>query len=686
MKLSWKWLSEFVPLKGLEPEAIGEKLTIHTAELEETIETPEGDTLFDIDNKSLTHRPDLMGHRGFARELATIFESKLILPEPLVSVPDSLSPLPVKIESDRCRRFCGIRLDGVTVGASAPEVQTRLSDLDINSISNFVDITNWIMLEYGQPMHVFDADKIEGTIVVRQAKAGEKIVTLDNQELELSEEDIVIADEVKVLSVAGVMGGLESSVTAQTKNVIFEAANFDPTSIRKTSQRLGLRSDSSMRFEKSLDPHQCKRAAFAAVEIAQEICPKSVLGSACGDEFPQIPKSQVIDFSLERLKIVSGVTIPEPRVVKILTDLGFGVSGKSDVLKVTVPSFRATKDVSIEEDLIEEIVRIHGIFRIEASLPVLPTNPPRTNKLRRLEWEVRDTLANLGFLETYNYGFVNKADEAFIGKTDHITIENPLSSDHTHLRQTLVSNALTGVESELRTHESVAYFEIGRVYFPDEKLPAREVDRALMVSASTKASETDLFYALKQKLEQFFSLLKLELDFRPFSEPQAPYIHPVKSAEILLNGEAIGVISSLHPVHKPFKKGSLVFAEFDLAPVLSSRLDQQTLYTPASAFPSVHRDVSIVLAEKILVSDLIKTAKKSHKLLKAMVLFDEYRDAQKLGEGLKNLAFHLEFQSKTKTLDETEIDQAFESVLSELRHQFEFQLRMEFDQQNQKNS
>ena len=263
MKFSHQWLSEMVDLSGISPEEVGEKLTLHTAELEEIIEEG-GDKLFDIDNKSLTHRPDLMGHEGIARELSAIFGKKKILAQPQVSIPETGPGVDLAIKTDVCRRFCAVRINDVNIKASETKLQTRLENLGIKFISNFVDMTNLIMLELGQPMHVFDADKVQGKITVRQAKAGEKLLALDDEEYELNETDTVIADENGILSLAGIMGGKASGVTDETKNVIFECATWDPVAVRKTSSRLGLRSESSMRYEKSLDPENNIRGLMRA--------------------------------------------------------------------------------------------------------------------------------------------------------------------------------------------------------------------------------------------------------------------------------------------------------------------------------------------------------------------------------------------------------------------------------------
>ncbi len=606
MKISWQWLQEFVTLDE-NPETVGEKLTLHTAELEETINVADSftnvfvgklvshakmadsdklhigqfdvgaqgtkqivfgsvhplldgeivpvaldgaklasgldikdteiqghksegmvcdnrelglknetllrltdenlvgkplseaveslsDTLFDIDNKSLTHRPDLMGHRGFARELATIFGVNLRLPEPVVSIPES-APFKVDVQTEGCRRFCALPVKNVTVAPNTPEKTFRLEQLGTKSLSNIVDITNWVMLEFGQPMHVFDADKIEGSMTVRMAREGEKLVALDGNEYELTTEDMVVADEAKALSIAGIMGGLESSVTADTTNILFEAANWDPVLVRKTAQRHGIRTESSMRYEKSLAPEKCQRAILAAAEMTLDYCPQAQITGALTDVFKQPQKRLTLSLDPARVSRIAGVEIKPEFMLDTLYRLGFKVDDSKQPWQVEVPFFRSTKDVEITEDLIEEIVRMHGFENIPSSLPTLPVTPPVENKLRSLDWQTRDWWSANRYLELMNYSFVKAEDAALTGETDYTEIENPLSDEYQFLRRSLVSNTLKHLESELRTHGELAFYELGRTYHPEGGVLPIEKSELLLLRASLNAkSENEQFY------------------------------------------------------------------------------------------------------------------------------------------------------------------------------------------------
>ncbi len=636
------------------------------------------EAIFDIDNKSLTHRPDLMGHRGFARELAVIFGSKLVLPEPLASLPQQAPEFPVKVETQNCRRFCALKIENISVEPSPLEKQLRLEHLGTKAISNLVDITNWIMLEYGQPMHVFDADKVEGALIIRQAKEGERLLTLDGNEYELTEEDTVVADENKVLSLAGVMGGLESSVTQTTTKVIFEAANWDPVAVRKTCQRHGLRTESSMRYEKSLDPEACKKAVIAAAEYTSECCRGAQNNHRISDVYPTVFSKISITLNPEKVRSIAGCEIKDAQMEKTLSALGFGVKKSGKNFKIEVPSYRATKDISTAEDLAEEIIRIHGFENIPSSLPTLPVAPPDQNFLRQFEWKFRNFASSRDFLELYNYSFVSHTDQEFTGESDYVTIENPLSEAYQFLRKNLVSNTLKSLESELRTHGKLDFFELGKTYKPQDGVLPKEVLYGMLFSATLEGDENEMFYKLKKEFTTFLSHWGLQAEFVPTSKTQK-YEHPSKTADIIIDQRFVGRISVLHPQFQVGEKSAIVFLEVDMEKCCNAWRAVEDQYTKLSPFPSVRRDISLVLPEKVLISQIERSAFGACPGLQKIELFDEYQDEKFLGKGLKNLAFHLEFQSSDHTLQEAEIETIFQAVVTALKKDLGAQLRLEFD-------
>ncbi len=638
-----------------------------------------GDILFDIDNKSLTHRPDLMGHRGMARELGAIFSRSFQadLDSKNLEIDENLKPFLLKIETEKCRRFCAIKLENVTVEPSEIATQARLENVGIRAISNLVDLTNLSLAGLGQPMHVFDADKIKGGITIRLAKKGEKLLALDEEEYELTTEDIVVADDEKVLSIAGIMGGLESSVTKDTKNIVFESANFDATSIRHTSARLGLRSESSMRYEKSLDPEQCKDAIIEATQKTLKLCSNAKITTGIADVYPNEPEEILIDLNPEQVRKLSGIEISNEEIIGSLESLGFEVWTEEGTtnLVVKVPSWRATKDVAIAEDLVEEVVRLRGFDAVPSKLPSLPVKPPRRNKLREMEWKIRDLLMSEGRNEVYLTSFVGPKDPEWIDSNEHITIQNGANEEYEKLRRTLVSNAVRGMESELRTQGKLNLFEIGTIF------PAmgKEKRNLLLFSAKMNGDSVQSFFEQKSELLRIFHALGVNAEIKSCANPEK-MDHPVQCADVFIDDTFIGKIAVLHPTKNPVRGASVVYTELNLQLLLPFVCDVEIRYQKSSTFPIVRRDLSLVMKKEVNQADLVSEMTKVSDILVSVDLFDVFIDKNKLGSENKNLAFHLAFQSQEKTLDEIDVDTAVSRVEEVLKKKFNAELRLAFDQ------
>ena len=664
------------PELGMKQETL---LKFETEDIGKTLPeiVPEfGDILFDIDNKSLTHRPDLMGHRGLAREMGAIwnkeFESEIFAPELTTG-----KPFPVKIETDKCRRFCAIKLENITLEPSDLATQAKLENIDIRAISNLVDLTNVSLAGFGQPMHVFDADKLKGGITIRLAKKGEKLLALDDEEYELKETDIVVADDEKVLSIAGIMGGIASSVTSKTKNIVFESANFDAASIRHTSSRLGLRSESSARYEKSLDPKQCLEAILWAVGKTQQLCPDAKIASSVGDAYPHPFGEMKIDLPPDLVRMKSGLDISNEDITEKLRALGFDVESTGATLKVVVPSWRATKDIEIPEDLVEEIVRLHGFDAVPSVLPTLPLTPPKRNKLREMEWKIRDILVNAGRNEIYLSSFVGPKDPEWTEDKSHVCVQNGANEEYEKLRLTLVSNAVRGMESELRTHGELNFFEIGTVFPKIE----HEKRKLLLLSAAMNGDAPQKFFEQKTELIHVFRSLGVEVEINVCKKPHAIF-HPAQCADISIDGKVLGQIFVLHPKKNPVRGAIVVATEIDLKMLETFVSLAEMKHVPISQFPTVYRDLSLVMANTVQQSDILSAAKAASKYLKDITLFDVFIDEKRLGKEKKNLAFHLSFQAKDKTLDEKTIDTEFDAIHKALEKKFKTQLRLDFDTQN----
>lgn len=633
------------------------------------------DVLFDIDNKSLTHRPDMWGHHGFARELSAIYCRPKTIPQPQTFSPKTEERYPVEIDTNACRRFCAVKISGIDVHASDLQTQLRLENLGVRAISNLVDITNHVLLEYGQPMHVFDAQKVQGKIVVRHAMPGEKLRALDEEIYELEPSDIVIADEEKVLSIAGIMGGLESGVTEKTTDIIFESANFDAATIRKTSARLGLRSDSSMRFEKSLDPENCLPALWTALNLTLKTCPQATIETQIQSVYPGKRAPMTIALHPDKVRSISGLTLSDKEIQSLLESLDFKILSQKYCLEVQVPSFRSTKDIALEEDLIEEVVRLYGFDRVPSLSPSLTVAPPKKNLLRDLEWGIRDYFSHQGLLEVMNYSFVNAEDKDFTGVDNLIEIQNPLSGEQSHMRVTLLSNFLKNLESELRTHKKLSYFEIGKVFeASSDSLPFQKNHLGLLF-AEISNKENDLFFQLKTVLESFFQTAHISYSFVPASHPQT-YAHPAKTADILIEDRVVGSLFAVHPSVNNIKNSSIVFAEMHLDAMLPFFSCASVEYTQLSPYPTMLRDISLLTNKKDLMKDLEQKMFESAQYLKKVDLFDEFEDEKRFGSDKKNLAFHLTFGSTEKTLTDVEVEADFQLIVHALKNRFGSELRM----------
>lgn len=637
------------------------------------------DQFIDIDNKSLTHRPDLWGLQGFARDLGAIYEKSYDKSLPTLDH-GTFDSQPVQIQTSGCRRFCALTARGITVSPSNLETRLKLENMGTRSISNIVDITNYVMLGYGQPMHAFDADQITGSIIIRQAKLGEKLVALDGVEYELSPEDLVVADETKVLSIAGIMGGQESSVTEQTTNIVFEAATWDPVQIRKTSQRLGLRSESSMRYEKTLDPEACYPAVIRAAHLAKQVCPQAEFGQSITDEYPSPYPTKTIVFDPKLVDRYVGEAVERTYMLDKLQRLGFVIDATSDIWQVTIPSYRATKDVALDVDLAEEIIRLRGFEAIDTQIPNMSIQAGETNLMRNLDWQMRDLWSFLGYQEYYGYSFAKSGEAKALDQKDetYVQIQNPMTTEHETLRQSLLWGIVSGLESELRIHDLVQLFELGRVYEKqtDQYL---ETPRLAVIKGKMRGSAESLYEALADHLRQLSHQFNLNLQITA-ENSQHPLLHPAQQGQIIVDDVIIGHIGTLHPQKNPIKNTTFACMEIDMQALLRAKTQAQTTYTALCPYPEGHRDLSVVLSADIEMTQVQKTIQAVSPFIKKCDLFDVY-EGDRLEPGLKNLAFHLTFQDTSQTLAETQIDELFSQILGILKTEYSAQLRLDYDQQ-----
>ncbi|HMJ62082.1 MAG TPA: phenylalanine--tRNA ligase subunit beta, partial [Bryobacteraceae bacterium] len=502
MKFSYDWLRDLAPGLAAAPAELEHLITLRTAECE-GIERAGSDWVIEIDNKSLTHRPDLWGHYGMAREVAAITGVKLLDPVKPELLPAGESPVRVEIaDSARCFRYSALLFENVKAGPSPQWLRTRLENIGVNSINSVVDVTNYIMAELPQPMHAFDADKLAGgTICVRTARAGESLAALNGETYELAETDLVIADASGPIALAGVIGGVASAISEETTRVVLESANFEASSVRFTSSRHKLRTDASVRFEKALDPENTVRGLARAIELLRQVCPGIRAIGGVADTRAPLRSIEPIHLPISFIVRKLGKDISQAEVTRILSALGFGISEAGNAeLMVTVPTWRATKDISLKDDLAEEIGRMVGYDSIAPVAPRVASVVPPANPLRPYLRRLRAQLAAQGFTEVYNYSFTNETDARRFGLDlgEHIAVRNPIASELTHLRRSLVPGLFRNILTNVRYFPEFRLFEVGNEIHPKGEI--MHVDGVLY---SAQGNEHD-FFEMKRVVECLF--------------------------------------------------------------------------------------------------------------------------------------------------------------------------------------
>jgi len=652
------------------------------------------DTVFDIDNKSMTNRPDLWGHYGLAREVSALYNKKLKIYKTKKTVVSNKAKtnLEVKVEDSKlCPRYMAVAIEGVKIEPSPQWLQSLLLAVGLRPINNIVDITNFILYDLGQPMHAFDMEGIKNkdngvSIVVRKGKNGEIFKTLDDKEHQLSEDDVVITDSEKVIALGGIMGGLNSQIKDETTSVVFEAANFNDTTVRKTALRLGIRTDSSARFEKSLDPNNAELAINRAIELTLEMCPKAKVVSKIVDKVNFHLNQGPVELFWNFLRMKLGIEINKKQVIKILESLGFVVKEKKESLAVTIPTWRATKDISIKEDLIEEIARIYGYDNFITSLPLFPIIPPERNELRLLERQIKNILSlECGFTEVYNYSFVSPDTIEKMGFSvdRHLELSNPIAKDKPFLRVSLLPNLLENVEKNLHVVDNLKLFEVGKVFDKskpgqrvennsDELLPRQNTMLGFVYSAK---GDEQPFYTVSAVVAELMKKFSVQYQLEPAIEIEHKFIHPGRQAFIKVGDDTFGIITELHPqVQASFGIEQRVgLVELNLDRLLEYSLDKSK-YQKIAFYPTVVRDLAFVVDKNIVHDKIVATLSKVDALITNVELFDVY-EGKNLGENKKSLAYHLTYQSPERTLTAEEVDKIQGEVIKVIAKDFNGEVR-----------
>jgi phenylalanyl-tRNA synthetase beta chain len=647
-----------------------------------------GDYVLDLD--ILPNMARCLSLLGISREVAAITGGTVKLPP--TDYPAKGEPITGKVtvaiaDPKLSARYAASLIHNVKIGPSPAWMQRRLAAAGMRPISNVVDITNYVMLEWGQPLHAFDYDLLVKRaggkppgITVRPAKAGEILVTLDGVERKLTPETLVIADTAGPVALAGVMGGRDTEVSDRSTNILLESANFDLVSIRRTMRALDLPSEASVRFSKGIHPELVPHAAGRAARLFAEHAGGAV-AAGIADTYPGKPTPQVVELRLSEVKRILGVDVPPLEVTRILTALEFKVEpAGADLLRITTPPNRLDIQAGAA-DLIEEIARIHGYDRIPATLLADPLPPQTGNADLEREERVRDRLVDLGCQEVITYSLTTPEREAPLNPppAGYVTIVNPISTERSAMRHTLLAGVLEVVAFNLKHGDTVKVFEVGGVYLQrdGQKLPDEPRRLAIALTGkrtppawqegTTPPGEMD-FFDLKGVVEALVG--DLHLPNVTYQRASASHLHPGRSADLLIAGKPVGSFGELHPkVAKLFDVAGrpVLVAEFDLEAILSA-IPGRFAYSPVPRFPAALRDVAVVLPEDVTAERVlaeIRTA--GGDLLRDVRLFDVYRGPS-IPTGTKSLAFALTYQADDRTLTDKEVDKAHQKIESRLGH------------------
>jgi phenylalanyl-tRNA synthetase beta chain len=619
------------------------------------------DHVIEIDNKSLTHRPDLWGHVGMAREVAAISRKSLRDPVKMELLPAGAAPIRVAIENlDLCPRYSALVFENVTVGPSPLWLQYRLEAIGLNPINNIVDFTNLIMAELSQPTHAFDRELLAGdTIFIRPARAGEQIVALNDETYELNPTNLVIADARGPVAIAGVIGGKETAIGSDTRSIVLESACFHAASVRKTSTQLRLRTDASMRFEKSQDPANTVRALARAVELLAELSPGIRLVGGLADQKKEALPPPPIKLPMDWLSRKLGLPVDTEQVRDILTSLEFKVSGTAEALEVTPPSWRATKDISIKDDLVEEVGRMIGYGEIEPRAPSLAVGVPPEFPERKFLRTVRAAIAAQGFTEVYNYSFISEADARIFGfdPADHVIVANPIASDQTLMRLSLLPGIRKNLIENSKRFDSFRLFEIGREI---HKQPAGLPVEVPHLAAAIFAKDDGQAGLLEAK--RAAECLMPQAELIPCS-PRA-YEHPARAGEIHWRGQVVGRVFELHPT---LIEGRAAILYLNLETMLALSQSEKR-YTPPRRYPSSAFDLSVVATSRELTGDLLKKLLRfvPEGMLESAEYVRQY-SGPPFPEGFKSVSYRITVGSAERTLSSDEVGAIRNCIIEGMR-------------------
>jgi phenylalanyl-tRNA synthetase beta chain len=622
------------------------------------------DTTFEIDNKFITNRPDLFGVYGNAREWGAVFD--LEFTEYATGAKKEAKTLPLNIETNRCLAYNAIKMEHIVVAQSPFGISLMMQRAGLAPKMDLVDITNLILTEFGQPMHVFDADRVTGVITVRLAKVGEKLSALNGIEYELTTEDMVIADDNWPIALAGVIGGMDSAVSMETKNVIWESATFDAVSVRLSAQRHGVRTDASTRYEKSLDPLLAS-AATARIYDYLAFLGKNIELTAIGSYLNAEKVNKIlIDVSYEFINSKASTVIPKEKIQNILERLWFWILHLESGIQITVPSWRASKDISIKEDIAEEIIRIYGYENISPMALGANSGISTRNTNRQLRDISLDYWKWQKWNEVYNYSFTNTTLDAAIGyddMSDSVAIQNAFNVEYTHMRRSLSVRLFDNIAKNRNIEEDLRFYEIGRVYSKKQAYTATVTEFLSNIEIKpygelpmiAGVTTNDAIESLRRSLETY--LIETIGYVPPLHQSSSlPFLHPGASGEYR-EGESIFVsFGRVHPATaEAFDvPADTLYWEADISLLLSHFEQKETRVAPISRFQSVPRELSFVMEELTHTGPIAMAIESHHPWISTVIVGSIYRDDERVWIAKKSVNFVFSLMSHEHTISDDE--------------------------------
>lgn len=625
------------------------------------------DTVFEVDNKSLTNRPDLWGHYGIAREFAALTGREL---KPLETVSleafDSLDPIDIQVEDkELCFRYTGLKVRNITRKVSPVDMRIRLFYCGSRAINLLADLTNYLMLEMGQPMHAFDCAKVD-RIEVKRFDAPFPFTTLDGAQRKIDENTLMICSKGAPVAVAGIMGGLDSEIEDSTDSLLLESANFDAASVRKSSTRLGLRTDASMRYEKTLDPEMTDQAIRRFMKLLLDVDPQAQVISRLTDVYVRRYPAVELTFDRAYVDRYTGIGIEDDRILGTLRSLGFGARQEEDRFTVQVPSWRATKDVTIKADIIEEITRIYGYDNFNIATTLSPLYPQKKSPANRADNTAKDILVRtFGLHEVHSYIWADarKCRALGIALEENVKLINAQTPDHETLRRSMGPTLLSILQENRSFGPEFGVFEIGRVAegLGEDGL-CDERKKLGIALYSRMTGERELFYRMIEMVKALGVGIK-GLSFELANcAPQADWQHPRNTAVIMGGGQALGWLCAVRPsvARGIDRKAAVVCAQLDMD-ALAALPAGELVYQEPSRFPGIDIDLSLLLPEGMRFADMEPAWAEAGEVLKGVSLIDSFEQ-----NGRRSLTLRFSFSSAEKTLSKEEIQSVVDGILERL--------------------